>query len=147
VDVDALRSTAERVERVARTRYPAFYGGVAIDEECQAVILYRRPNPAMDAELSSAARGSQLILREARFARGDLDRLSVRIRADTAALRDEGVDVVTVGVAASAQGVEVGVRRLTDDVADRLVRRYGDAVIVREGPDPVLLPFPLPSGN
>ncbi|WP_367138258.1 hypothetical protein [Saccharothrix sp. HUAS TT1] len=135
VGAPALDTAAALVQPVLEERFADSFAGLEVRHDEPALVVHRRPDPRLDAEVTRLAPHVQVIFRDAEHTLVEMVAAVRRIEADEAHWRDLGVRIVTMGPAVDGSGVEV---RTTSDpagVRERLEARYpGMSFTVDAGP-------------
>lgn len=120
---DVTAETANAVERLATTDYPARYAGLEIADD--VLVVYRTAGaPDMDEALQTAAGPTTVTFRDARYSAENLAPLRARIEADFGFWAERGITVTTVSVPPDGSGVEVGVSEI-GSAREQFLTRYG----------------------
>jgi hypothetical protein len=128
----ALLRAADVLEPLLKRSFPAGFSGLAIDNARHQVIIYRRPDPALDAAVRAHAPARvRVVIRDAKFSLREMDRLANQIMADSGYWRDRGVSIQSAGPKVDGSGVAVGTARGPAD-APALARRYGAGTLTVE---------------
>jgi hypothetical protein len=121
----------EQLDNYATAHYPDSYGGLAVAGDGR-VDVYRRPDRALEADLSSRFRALNLRFVDAKHSRRALRALADRIRQDIPDWRREGIQVLELSAPPGASRVKVGTANPDRD-RRVLVGRYGALIEVVEG--------------
>jgi hypothetical protein len=133
---------APAVERFCRSRFPDHYAALAVGEDQQSLIVYRRPLGGFDVAVRQRFPDLAVSFEEARYSERELTAAVQRIVADMGYWRGRGVGIHGVGPAGDGNSVLV----TTSDPgpARRLLsEHYGVAVTVQPG-GPVI---PIPAAD
>ena len=138
---------ASLLQPVLEERFADSFAGLELREDGSAVVVHRRPNPRLDAEVTRLAPHVQVIFRDAEHTLAEMEAVVRRIADDDAHWRGLGVDIVAVGPAVDGSGVDVSTTTDTADARERLEARYPDmSFTVTAGPAlvPPTQPGPVP---
>jgi len=122
----SLSELADRVRPVAQ-RFPDVYSGLAIEAECDRLVVYRVPSADFDAAVRAALPGEPILIRDAKYSERELEALAHRISDDFAYWRARGIEVVSVGGDPGAGVMRVGTKDV-ERVKREFPARYGIAV-------------------
>jgi len=78
----ALAAAAEAIEPILRTSFPDSYVGLVLDHGHRTLIVYRRPNPALDAVARRHATAVQVVIRDAKYSLRQMQDLAERVMND-----------------------------------------------------------------
>jgi hypothetical protein len=130
---------APTVERFCRSTFPDHYAALAVEEDQQSLIVYRRPLARFDAAVRQQFPRLAIRFEDARYSERELTATVQRILADTGYWRERGIEIQGVGPAGDGNSVLV----TTPDPgpARRLLsRHYGVAVTPEPGGQVILVP-------
>jgi hypothetical protein len=132
------------VERFCRSRFPDHYAALAVEEDQQSLVVYRRPLGGFDAAVRQRFPDLAVSFEDARYSERELTVAVQRIVADMGYWRERGVEIHGVGPAGDGNSVLV----TTSDPgpARRLLsQHYGVAVTVQPGGPVIPIPAADPS--
>jgi hypothetical protein len=141
---DAVRQAAPRVERFCRSRFPDSYATLAVTQDQEGLIVYRRPVSGFDTAVRKEFPRLPISFQDARYSERELTAAVRRIVADIGYWRDRGVEITSVGPAGDGSSVVVTARD-PGPAGDLLSREYGFTVTVQPGGDVVAIPPMDPS--
>ncbi|WP_433273132.1 hypothetical protein ACQPZF_18225 [Actinosynnema sp. CS-041913] len=136
-----LEEAASSLGPLLESGFPDTYSGLRLDQDKGVVVVYRRPDPALDEAARAAARGAGLELVDAKHSLKRLREVIDRINADVEYWKTKGVQLTTWGPA--VDGSAVNVTTVAGSESDRvaLAARYGEDVIrVTQGDFPTPAP-------
>lgn len=112
------------------------WAGYYIDQPDQGTPVFLFTGALEDARagIAAAIPGTPFRVAVAKRSLADLYALQADIDADTESLRAAGVDLSMTGVDITANLVTIGIDGLTDDLAQSLIRDYGEGIQVRDEP-------------
>jgi hypothetical protein len=122
----ALSELADRARPVGE-RFPDVYSGLAIEAECDRLVVYRIPSAAFDAAIRAALPGAPVVIRDATRSERDLNAWTQRITDDLPYWRARGIQVVSVGGDPTTGVIHVGTRDV-ERVRREFPVRYGTDV-------------------
>ena len=122
----SLSELADRVRPVAQ-RFPDVYSGLAIEAECDRLVVYRVPSADFDAAVRAALPGEPVLIRDAKFSERELEALAQRISDDFDHWRARGIEVTSVGGDPTTGVIRVGTKDV-ERVRREFPARYGIAV-------------------
>lgn len=130
---------APAVERFSRSKFPDHYAALAIREDQQSLIVYRRPLAGFDAAVRQQFPRLAISFEDARYSERELTAMVQRIIADTGYWRERGVEITSVGPAGDGDSVLVTTR--DPGRARRLLsQHYGVAITVQPGGTVIPIP-------
>jgi hypothetical protein len=118
-----LGELADRLRPVAE-RFPDVYSGLAVEAECDRLVVYRRPSAAFDAAVRAALPGAPVVIRDAKHTERELAALTQQITDDLAYWRARGVEVVSVGGDPTTGVIHIGTKDV-ERVKKEFPVRYG----------------------
>jgi len=127
------------VERFCRARFPDHYAALAVEEDQESLIVYRRPLAGFDAAVQQQFPHVAISFQDARYSEQELSAVVQRILADIEYWRGRGVEIHGVGPAGDGNSVLV----MTSDpgpARDLLSQHYGVAVTVQPGGPVIPIP-------
>lgn len=124
-----LASAAAAVQEDAEQRFADTFAGVTLDHSNRTMIVYRRPDPALEARVRSLAGDVRVTFRDARYSLAQLRAVVDRVAADTDYWRQNGVEVTSVAPRPDGSGVEVGVASGGERERQMLAGRYPETII------------------
>lgn len=130
----AVTTVGDRLEPMLRLQFADSYAGLVLEHETRTIIVYRKPNRALDDRARDEAKDVHLVLRNARLTLVEMQQLSDRVTADIAYWARQGIVIGSVGPMPDGSGISV----MTTDgsVSDRenLMKRYAtDAIAIWAG--------------
>jgi hypothetical protein len=138
---------APAVERFCRSKFPDHYAALAVGEDQQSLIVYRRLLAGFDAVVRQQFPDLAISFQDARYSQRELTAVVQRIVADMGYWRERGVEIQGVGPAGDANSVLVTTRD-PGRARRQLSQQYGVAVTVQPGgtviPIPAVDPPKLP---
>lgn len=134
VEDPALTSAAAVVQPLLQSSFPDTFAGLELRHDVPGMVIYRKPDPRLDAEVARVAPGARVEFRDARYALVEMRAAGERVMDDREHWRSRGVTVSAVGPAVDGSGVEVTTVGEAGDFAGALRERYPDmSFSVREG--------------
>lgn len=128
----ALQHAAYTVEPMLETSFPDTYAGLQLDHQQHVMIIYRRPDPALDTAVRARVPQVSVAFQDARFSLAQLLQLRDQIVADMAYWSGRGVSIQTVGAIVDGSGVRVGTVQGAPEEAALLLQRYGAETVTVE---------------
>ncbi|KOV84939.1 hypothetical protein [Nocardia sp. NRRL S-836] len=99
VNDPAVLAAADKVVPVLEQRFADFYAGVRVRDEVPDLVVYRKPNPHLDAEVTRLAPGARIEFRDARYYLAQMkDALPCAMGVPTVVVAGPAVDGSGVGV-------------------------------------------------
>ncbi|MEW2477199.1 MULTISPECIES: hypothetical protein [Micromonospora] len=119
-----LVSAAQVVEAELRQSFEDTFAGLQLDHAANRLIVYRRPDPRLDARVRELAASVTVDLRDAAYSLAAMRRTVDRVVADSGYWAERGITIT--GAAPRADGSGVSVYTRTGDEAERtaLSERY-----------------------
>lgn len=103
----ALTKAADVVQPILEKRFAGAYAGLEIRNDM--IVVYRKPDPTLDAEVRKAAPDARFEFRDARYTRAEMAEYVKRVMDDRPHWNGRGITIVQAGPAVDGSGVEVGV--------------------------------------
>ncbi|MEV6413228.1 hypothetical protein [Kribbella sp. NPDC051718] len=130
----ALTTVADRLEPILRLQFADSYGGLVLEHETQTLIIYRKPNTAIDNRARAEAKDVNLVLRNARMTLVEMLALSDRVTADLAYWTRQGIVIGSVGPMPDGSGIAVMTTDGSPSDRANLMKRYAtDAITLSAG--------------
>jgi hypothetical protein len=105
----ALMAAAEVVQPLLERKFADTYAGLEMRNDVPMMVVYRKPDPSLDAEVRKIAPGVRIEFRDARYTRIEMGEYVKRVVNDTEYWRGRGISIVSAGPEVDGSGVEVGV--------------------------------------
>lgn len=133
----ALDDAAQKVTTELKAKYANWYSGIALqqpmgpdDKTPYALLIYRIPNPALDAAAQAAAPTTKLIFVDVKYSFAQCDAVATKVKDDIKYWQSRGLTINTWGCQRGL--VYIGVTR-PDQWQAALTARYGaDAIVVEQ---------------
>jgi hypothetical protein len=148
----ALTAAAGTVEPFLRASFGDSFAGLVLDHPGRTLIVYRLPDPDLDAAVRERVTTVRVVLRDAKQSLRQLEELAARVIDDTDYWRDHGVTVNGAGPAPDGSGVDVMTADGSPGDQQAMDERYGTGA-VRVSPGSAVPPIgrtpwrPSPSGG
>lgn len=120
----ALSRAADAVQPLLEMRFKSTYAGLEIRNDVPMMVIYRKPDPELDAEVKKAAPDVRIEFRDARYTRTEMAEHVQRVMDDTEYWKGRGVEIVLAGPDVDGSGVRVGTVHPPGDLARQLAERY-----------------------
>jgi hypothetical protein len=120
----ALSRAADVVQSLLESRFKSTYAGLEIRNEVPMMVIYRKPDPELDADVRKAAPDVRIEFRHARYTRAEMAEHVQRVMDDTEYWQVRGVEIVSAGPDVDGSGVKVGSTNAPGDFARQLEERY-----------------------
>lgn len=120
----ALSSAAGAVQPLLEMRFKSSYAGLEIRNDVPMMVIYRKPDPELDAEVRKAAPDVRIEFRDARYTRTEMAEHVRRVMDDTEYWKGRGLEIVSAGPDVDGSGVRVGTANPPDDFAQQLAEHY-----------------------
>ncbi|MEU0877326.1 hypothetical protein ABZ345_01905 [Lentzea sp. NPDC005914] len=105
----ALTKAAEVVQPLLEKEFASTYAGLEVHGEMPMMVVHRKPDPRLDAEVRKAAPEVRVEFRDARYTRAEMAEYVKRVMDDTGYWKGRGIQIVEAGPTVDGSGVEVGV--------------------------------------
>jgi hypothetical protein len=125
----ALLGAADTIGPMLEKTFPDSYAGLSLDHQRHVMTVYRRPDPALDAEVRAKAGQVRVDFRNAKFSLAAMRQLVDRIMADKAYWGTRQVSIQTAGPMPDGSGVRVGTLRGEPGESALLSERYGAGTV------------------
>ncbi|MDX6260855.1 MAG: hypothetical protein QOH84_2543, partial [Kribbellaceae bacterium] len=93
----AVTAAGDRLEPILRLQFADSYAGLVVEHEMRTVIIYRKPDRALDERARDEAKDVTLVLRDARMTLVEMQLLSDRVVADIAYWARRSIVIGSVG--------------------------------------------------
>ena len=120
----ALSNAAHAVQPLLEVRFKSSYAGLEIRNDVPMMVIYRKPDPELDAEVRKAAPDVRIEFRDARYTRTEMAEHVQRVMDDTEYWKGRGAEIVLAGPDVDGSGVRVGTVHPPGDLARQLAERY-----------------------
>jgi hypothetical protein len=129
-----VTAAADRLDPLLRQDFAASYAGLVLDHDAHAVVVYRKPDTALDARVHSDVTDVTVELRDARMSLQEMEDLRDRVMADSAYWSQQGIKISSVGPKPDGSGIEVMTSPGSSGDRKKLAKRYGtDGITVTHG--------------
>lgn len=129
-----VTAAADRLDPLLRLEFADWYAGLVLEDETRTVVVYRKPNKALDERVRAEVKDVQVVLRDARMSLVEMQALSGRVMADIPYWNQQGVVIGSVGPASDGSGIDVMTVAGSTDNREELIKRYGtDAIKISAG--------------
>lgn len=130
----ALTSAATEVQPLLQSSFADTFAGLELRHDVPVMVIYRKPDPRLDAEVTRAAPGVRVEFRDAKYTLVEMQAAGGRVLDDHEYWKGRGMTVSGVGPAVDGSGVEVTTVNEAGDFVGALHERYPDmSFSVREG--------------
>lgn len=134
----AVSAAARAVQPMLEQSFADTFAGLEIRHDVPMLIVYRKPDPPLDAEVSRAAPGVRVEFREAQYSLAEMTAAGDRLMDDRDYWKSRGTTVVSVGPAVDGSGVRVTTSHAAEGFVDALENHYpAMSFSVRQGDDVV----------
>lgn len=144
-----LDEAAQRVQPILDQTFPETFAGLVLDHGGHAMIIYRRPDSALDERIRRELPGVRIVFRDAQYSRADMQRFIQQLQADDARWRQRGIHLN--GAAPNPDGTGVEVFTSDSDVrVQRELASYYPQMTIKASNQTAILPTaaaPPPIGN
>lgn len=126
-----VSAAAERVDPMLRRDFAATYGGLVLNHDAHTLVVYRKPDLALDARVHSQVKDVAVELRDARLSLREMRDLVSRVLADSSYWSQRGLMINGAGPKPDGSGIEVMTSTGASGEREELAERYGtDAITV-----------------
>ena len=105
----ALMAAADVVQPLLERKFANTYAGLEVRNDVPMMVVHRKPDPKLDAEVREAAPGVRIEFRDARYTRTEMGEYVKRVMNDTEYWKGRGISIVSAGPEVDGSGVQVGV--------------------------------------
>src|SRR2546421_12631351 len=102
-----LDAASMKITPIMERSYPETFAGIRLDLQRHVMIVYRRPDPSLDATVRSTIPGVHMEFRDARFSLAEMKRAVDRVMTDVRYWADQGIHVHGAGPTADGSGILV----------------------------------------
>ena len=130
----AVSAAADRLDPLLRRDFAASYAGLVLNHDEHTVVVYRKPDAALDARVRSEVADVTVELRDARMSLREMEHLRDRVMTDRSYWSQRGIAISSAAPKPDGSGLEV--MTVTGSSGDRkkLTERYGtDDITVTKG--------------
>ncbi|MFC6023074.1 hypothetical protein ACFP2T_43850 [Plantactinospora solaniradicis] len=127
-----LVAAAQTVEAELRQAFPDTFSGLRLDNDENRLIVYRRPDPRLDARVRELAPSVTVDLRDAAHSLAAMLRTVDRVVADGAYWAERGITITGAAPRADGSGVSVYTRTGDDKERAALSGRYPEMPLTVE---------------
>jgi hypothetical protein len=117
--------SADRLDPLLRQDFASSFAGLVLDHDARTVVVYRKPDAALDASVRGEVTDVTVELRAARMSLREMEDLRDRVVADRAYWSQQGITISSVGPKPDGSGIEVMTSPGSSDDRKKLVKRYG----------------------
>ncbi|MFI6096321.1 hypothetical protein ACIA8G_12240 [Lentzea sp. NPDC051213] len=129
----ALTAAAAAIQPLLES-FTGTFAGLELRHEVPSLVVYRKPDPRLDAEVGKAASGVRVEFRDAKYSLAEMKAAGGRVMDDREYWKGRGLTISAVGPKVDGSGVEVTSVNEAGDFAGALHERYPDmAFVVRKG--------------
>lgn len=148
-DDPALTAAAAAVQPLLQSSFAGTFAGLELRHDVPMMVIYRKPDPRLDAEVAKAAPGVQVEFRDAKYTLVEMTAAGGRVMDDREYWIGRSLTLSAVGPAVDGSGVQVTTADEVGDFVGALHECYpdmsfsvrkGGAVVppVYNGPPPIL---------
>lgn len=120
----ALSAAADVVQPLLESAFASTYAGLEMRHEVPMMVVYRKPDPRLDAEVREAAPNVRVEFRDARYTQTEMAAHVTRVMDDIGFWKGRGAALVSAGPKVDGSGVKVGVTTAPDDIVGQLEAYY-----------------------
>lgn len=136
-----VTAAAAAVQPVLQKSFASTFAGLELRHELPMLVVYRKPDPLLDAEVSRLAPGVRVEFRDATYTMTEMEAAGARVMDDREYWKGRGLTVVAVAPAVDGSAVEVITSEDVGDFSGALREHYpGMSFSVRKGGEVV---FPM----
>lgn len=130
----ALTTAAAAVQPLLPSSFAGTFAGLELRHDVPMMVIYRKPDPRLDAEVAKAAPGVRTEFRDAKYTLVEMKAAGGRVMDDREYWKGRGMTVSAVGPAVDGSGVEVTTVNEAGGFVGALRERYPDmSFSVRKG--------------
>lgn len=142
----AVTAAADVLNPLLLRDFAASFAGLVLDHDQRIVIVYRKPDAALDARVREKVKGVTVELRDARMSQREMADLRDRVMADSGYWGERGVSVNGAGPKPDGSGVEVMTTSGSPSDQGKLRAHYRtDAILVTQGQPVIAAPMTVPA--
>ncbi|TCC64678.1 hypothetical protein E0H73_09905 [Kribbella pittospori] len=142
----AVTAAADVLNPLLLQDFPASFAGLVLDHDKRVVIVYRKPDAALDARVREEVKGVTVDLRDARMSQREMAALRDRVIADISYWAERGIAVNGAGPKPDGSGVEVMTTSGTSSDQKKLRAHYRtNAILVTQGHPAIAAPMTIPA--
>lgn len=142
----AVTAAADVLNPLLLQDFAASFACLVLDHDKRVVIVYRKPDAALDARVREKVKGVTVELRDARMSQGEMADLRDRVIDDSGYWGERGVSVNGAGPKPDGSGVEVMTTSGSSSDQKMLRAHYRtDAILVTQGQPVIAAPMTVPA--
>lgn len=132
----ALTVAAAGVQPLLQSSFASSFAGLELRHDVPMMVVYRKPDPRLDAEVATAAPGVRTEFRDAKYTLVEMKAAGVRVMDDREYWKGRGMTVSAVRPAIDGSGVEVTTVNDAGEFVGAVHERYPDmSFTMRKGGD------------
>jgi hypothetical protein len=120
----AVSAAARAVQPMLEQSFPDTFAGLEIRHDVPMLIIYRKPDPPLDAKVSRAAPDVRVEFRDAQYSLTEMTAAGDLLMDDRDYRKSRGTTVISVGPAVDGSGVRVTTSNATEGFVDALRNHY-----------------------
>jgi hypothetical protein len=130
----ALTAAAAAVQPLLQSSFTGTFAGLELRHDVPMMVVYRKPDPRLDQEITKAASGVRVEFRDAKYTLAEMTAAGSRVMDDRDYWKGRGTTISGAGPAVDGSGVQVITVNEAPDLAGALHERYPDmSFSVRKG--------------
>ncbi|MFI6827697.1 hypothetical protein ACIBG5_11400 [Kribbella sp. NPDC050241] len=142
----AVTAAADLLNPLLLQDFAASFAGLVLDHDKRVVIVYRKPDAALDVRVREKVKGVTVELRDARMSQREMADLRDRVIGDIGYWGERGVSVNSAGPKPDGSGVEVMTTSGNSSDQKKLRAHYRtDAILVTQGQPVIVAPMTVPA--
>jgi hypothetical protein len=125
-DDPALNAAADVIQPLLQSSFAGTFAGLELRHDVPMMVIYRKPDPRLDAEVAKAAPGVRMEFRDAKYTLVEMQAAGGRVMDDREYWKGRSLTVSAVGPAVDGSGVQVTTVDEAGDFVGALHERYPD---------------------
>lgn len=125
----ALSAAAATMTATLRASFPDSYAGLTVDVDHGRLIVYRRPDPALDEAVTRMNVSVPVTLANAQFSLKTMESIARQVMSDAGYWANRGITINGAGPLPDGSGVEVMTAGGAPQEQSVLAQRYGAGMI------------------
>ncbi|GGU17388.1 hypothetical protein [Lentzea flava] len=124
MNVPELTKAADAVQPLLEERFASSYAGLEVRNDVPMLVVYRKPDENLDAEVTRVAPDVRIEFRDARYTRVEMAEHVKRVMDDGDFWKARGIRIVSAAPEVDGSGVRVGAVEAPDDLVHQLEVHY-----------------------
>lgn len=129
-DPEVLRAAQVLHPILEDERFADSFAGIVNEHQAHRLVIYRLPDPGLDAAVREANPGATVVLRPAKYSLREMKRIRDRVMNDAAYWQKRGIEIRSGAPSPTGAGAVIGTAEGTSAERAMLVEHYGTGAII-----------------